>query len=81
MLRTIYNSIASKLILTNKDNIKGVGGGNIIDEFDIVGKINPRSSESRTGFLTPRVRLAFTKLRHVFYIAPILHYFNPKCHI
>lgn len=35
---------------------------------------------SRTGFLTPRARLAFTKLSQAFIKAPILHYFDPKCH-
>ena len=32
-------------------------------------------------FLTPRARLAFTKLRQVFVKAPILHHFDSKRHI
>ena len=34
-----------------------------------------------SDFLTPRAKLAFTKLRQVFLKAPILHYFDLKLHI
>ena len=35
----------------------------------------------RLNFLTPKAKLAFTKLRQAFVKAPILHHFNPECHI
>lgn len=36
---------------------------------------------SRSGFLTPKAKLAFDKLRQVFIKISILYYFDPKCHI
>ena len=32
-------------------------------------------------FLTPRVKLAFIKVRQAFFKAPILHYFDPERYI
>ena len=43
--------------------------------------LNFKNIEAGSGFLTPKARLAFTKLRQVFMNTPILHYFDPKCHI
>ena len=40
-----------------------------------------RPEEAGTGFLTPKARLAFTRLRQAFVEAPILHHFNSKSHI
>ena len=34
-----------------------------------------------SDFLTPRAKLAFTKLRQAFVKALILYHFDPKCHI
>ena len=34
-----------------------------------------------SSFFTPRARLAFIELRQTFVKAPILHHFDPKCHI
>ena len=34
-----------------------------------------------SDFLTPRAKLAFSKLRQAFLKAPILHHFNPERHI
>ena len=42
---------------------------------------NFRNIEAGSGFLTPKARLAFTKLRQTFVKAPILYHFDPKCHI
>ena len=42
---------------------------------------NSRNREAGMGFFTPKARLAFTQLRQPFVEAPILHYFNPECHI
>ena len=36
---------------------------------------------SKSDFLIPGARLAFTELRQTFVKAPIRYYFNPKCHI
>lgn len=33
------------------------------------------------GFLIPKPRLIFTELRQAFVKAPIIHYFDLKCHI
>ena len=43
--------------------------------------LKSRTEEARTGFLTPKARLAFTKLRQVFVEAPILHHFDLESHI
>lgn len=53
----------------------------MIDEVNIVGKANIRSSESGTRFFIPRARLSFAKLRQTFIKALILYHFDAKCHI
>ena len=42
---------------------------------------NSRNMEAGLGFFTSKTSLAFIKLRQAFIEAPILHYFNLKCHI
>ena len=60
-----------------------IGGGKVED--DEIGKKAQKSFKSknlsRSDFLTPGARLAFTKLRQAFVKAPILHHFDPKRHI
>ena len=71
-------------------------GGNKIDSGegrnDEVGKKSQKTSKSKNlfkskkmigslDFFTPRVRLAFTKLRQVFVKALILHHFDPEHYI
>lgn len=68
-LQTTIGLIANKLILTD-DSINEVGAGKVILRVNVIGK------ESGTVFLTPRARLAFTKLRQVFIIASILYYIH-----
>ena len=71
------------------DNIE-VDGDEI--EVDEVGKKVQKLSKSKNlskskktvrflDFLTSGAKLAFTKLRQVFLKAPILHHFDPECHI
>ena len=70
------------------DNIE-IDGGKVGD--DEVGKKSQKTSKSKnlskskkivgSDGLTPRARLAFTKLRQVFVKALILHHFDPDCHI
>lgn len=43
--------------------------------------VKASNKDSGTRFLNPGARLAFTKLRQAFSKAPILHYFDLKCHI
>ena len=60
-------------------------------EVDEVGKKVRKMSKSknlsksqktiRLDFLTPGAKLAFTELRQAFLQAPILHHFDPECHI
>ena len=61
-----------------------------IDEFDIndsdcedkiVGRSPSKNSNRTTSYLTPKARLAFNQLKRTFTKAPILRYFDPKCHI
>lgn len=79
--------IASKSVSTGKDSIKGIDGDNIVgsnnmdDEVNVVGVVNTGFLAFGTGFFTLGTRLTFTKLREVFNITPILHYFNPESHI
>ena len=72
-----------------------VGGGEIDDEVGKKSQKTSKSknlfkskklSKSKKAvrslnFLTPGAKLAFTKLRQVFFKAPILHHFDPECHI
>ena len=78
-----------------RDGIDGSGmddvevdGGEV--EVDEVGKKGRKTSKSKkssksktvgSDFLTPGAKLAFTKLRQAFLKAPILHHFDPECHI
>ena len=34
-----------------------------------------------SDFLTPRAKLVFTKLKQTIFKAPILHHFDPECHV
>ena len=43
--------------------------------------IKSKSASSRTDFLTPKARLAFTQLRQAFTKAPIFQYFDLKYYI
>lgn len=82
MLRITNSFIASELISISEDNIiKRVDGGNMTNETSIVSKANTRFSKSRTRFFIFRTRLAFIELRQAFIKAPILYYFDSKCHI
>ena len=40
-----------------------------------------KSKKTESGFLTSGARKAFTELRQAFIKAPILHHFDPECHI
>ena len=70
------------------DNVE-VDNGKVED--DKVGKKGRKMSKSKnlskskktvgSDFLTPRARLAFTKLRQTFVKAPILHHLDPECYI
>ena len=42
---------------------------------------NSRNIEARPGFLIPKTRLAFTKLKQAFVETLIFYHFDPKCHI
>ena len=64
-----------------------IDGGEVGD--DEIGKKGWQMSKNlfkfkktvELDFLTPRARLAFTKLRQVFVKAQILHHFDLECHI
>ena len=54
-------------------------GGNCKDK---TGKKSPSKNSNRvTGYLTPKARLAFIKLRKAFTKALIFRHFDLKCHI
>ena len=72
----------------SKMNDNEVGGSKLNDE---VGKKGQKTSKSKklskskktvgsSNFLTPKAKLAFTKLRQVFLKVPIHHHFNPEYH-
>lgn len=63
MLQTMSSSIVSGSISTSKNGVKQIGAGNMVDEVDIVGKVNMRASKSGTEFFTLEARLSFAKLR------------------
>ena len=43
--------------------------------------LKSKTEEARTGFFTPKARLAFSQLRQAFREATILNYFNLENHI
>ena len=60
-----------------------VGDGEIRKKVQKLSKSKNLSKSKKTigsDFLTPRARLAFTKLRQVFVKTPILHYIDLKHH-
>ena len=76
----------------NRSKLDGVEvDGSKIDgievEDDEVGKKVQKRSKSKnlskttSDFFIFGAKLTFTKLRQTFLKAPILYYFNPKCHI
>lgn len=56
-----------------------ISNANIDDEINMVG--NARVSVFRTGFLTPKARLIFAKMRQAFNITLILHCLNLEYYI
>ena len=56
-----------------------VGGGDCEDK--IIKRSPSKNSNRAMGYLTPKARLAFTKLRKAIIEAPIFRYFNLECHI
>ena len=66
--------------VAKNDEVGGGGGG---DCKDGTVEKSPRSKNSNraTGYLTADARQAFTQSRQTFPKAPILQYFDPKCHI
>ena len=50
-------------------------------EDKTVEKSSSKNSNRAMGFLIPKARLAFNKLRKAFTKAPILQHFNPKYYI
>ena len=78
----------SELNRSGIDNVE-VDGGEVRDN-EIEKKCQKTSKSKnlskskktvRSDFLTAGARLAFTKLRQAFVKAPILHHFDPECHI
>lgn len=43
--------------------------------------IKVNNKKRKTGFLSPKARLTFAKLRQAFNTALIFYYFDPKYHI
>ena len=75
----------------NESKLDGseLDGGEFDDgevENDEFGKKVQKTSKSKktvgsSDFLTLGTKLAFIKLRQVFFKAPILYHFDPECHI
>ena len=71
------------------DNVEVDSGEVKVDEVgQKVQKLSKSKNLSKSkktvrslGFLNPRAKLAFTKLRQVFLKAPILNHFDPERHI
>ena len=68
-----------------------VDGGEVEDN-EVGEKVQKRSKSKNSSksknlskfisdFLTPGAKLTFIKLRQAFLKAPILHHFDPECHI
>ena len=55
------------------------GGGDCEDKT--VEKSSFKNLNGVTGYLIPKARLAFNKLRKAFTKAPIFQHFDPKCNI
>ena len=77
----------SKLDGGRKIDDNGVDGDEVDDDVGTTvqksskSKNSSKSKEAESGFLTSEARKAFTELRQAFVKAPILHHFDPECHI
>ena len=66
--------------MAERDEVGIIGIGS--DCGDKTVKRSPsKNLNGATGYLTPKARLAFTKLRKAFTKTLILRHFDAKCHI
>ena len=61
------------------DEVDVGDGGDCKDET--VGRLPSKKSNKTTRYLIPDAKQAFTQLRQAFTKAPVLRYFDPKCHL
>ena len=78
----------SEIDRSGMDDVEVDGDEVEVDEFEKKARKMSRSknlfkSKKIVGsnFFTLKAKLAFTKLRQAFFKAPILHHFDPECHI
>ena len=80
MVKTTRSAKNSSLLVAKDAQIDSIGdGGDCKNET--IKRLPSKNLNRATGYLTPKTRLAFTKLRKAFTIAPIFKHFDPKCHI
>ena len=61
--------------------VGSVGGSDYKDKMIKRSSLIFKNLNGATGYLTPGAKQAFTQLRQAFTKAPILQYFDSKCHI
>ena len=66
--------------VAERDEVCTVDAGDNYEDKTVERSLS-KNLKRATGYLTPKARLAFTKLKKTFIEAPILQYFDPKCHI
>lgn len=71
MLQTKIDFSANKS--TSANSINAISSDKLIVETN--GK------DRRTEYITLGAKLSFIKLKQAFITAPILHHFDPKCHV
>ena len=82
MLQTnvLLKKLPSSIDVAECDEVGIVNGG--VDYEDETLNRSPYKNLNRViGYLTPKARLAFTKLKKTFTKAPILQHFDLECHI
>ena len=82
MLQTTRSSknLPSLIDVAERDKVHTVGGGGNCDD-KTVKRLPSKNLNRATGYLTPKARLPFTKLRKAFIKAQIFQYFDPEYHI
>ena len=66
--------------MAERDEIGTVDGGGDCED-KMIKRLLSKNLNGAMGYLIPKARLPFTKLRKAFTKALILRYFDPKCHI
>ena len=82
MLQTTgsLRNLPSSMHVAERDEVGTVGCSSDCED-EMIERSPYKNSNGDTGYLTPKARLVFTKLRKAFNKAPIIQHFDSECHI